>query len=264
MLAVCLVTSSNYVLNEVMDAPFDRLHWLKASRPVPSGRVNARLALLEWVLLIAAGLGIASLVSTPFVVTMAILWLMGCLYNLPPLRTKDVPYLDVLSEAVNNPLRMLAGWFISGSPLMPSASLLLSYWMVGCYFMALKRYAEYRDLNNPATAAAYRKSFRYYTLERLLSAVVFYSSAAMLFFGAFLMRYRFELLLAVPFIALVMAVYLSLAFKPDSAVQRPEGLYREPLLMLSVTACLVVMAVLFFVDIPQLRTIFSPTLPVVK
>jgi hypothetical protein len=28
-----------------------------------------------------------------------------------------------------------------------------------------------------------------------------------------------------------MAIYLSLAFKKDSAVQRPEGLYREPALM---------------------------------
>ena len=261
LISVCLVTSSNYVINEIMDAPFDRQHPLKASRPVPSGRVSVPVALVEWVALMAAGLGFASLVSIPFLATMIALWLMGCVYNLPPLRTKDLPYVDVLSEAVNNPLRMLAGWFISGTALIPSTSLLLSYWMVGCYFMALKRYAEYRELDNPVLAAKYRKSFGYYTQERLLSAVIFYSSAAMLFFGAFLMRYRLELLLAAPFIALVMAVYLSLSFKPDSAVQRPEGLYREPALMMSVVACLCVMAALFFIDIPQLQAIFSPTLP---
>ena len=261
LISVSLVTSSNYVINEVMDAPFDSQHPIKSSRPVPSGRVSVPVALVEWVGLMAAGLAFASLVSPFFVATMIALWLMGCAYNLPPLRTKDIPYLDVLSEAVNNPLRMLAGWFISGTVLIPSTSLLLSYWMVGCYFMALKRYAEYRDLGNPTLAAAYRKSFGYYTQERLLSSVIFYSSAAMLFFGAFLMRYRLELLLAAPFIALVMAVYLNLSFKPDSAVQRPEGLYREPALMLSVAACLCVMMALFFVDIPQLHTLFNPTLP---
>jgi len=185
---------------------------------------------------------------------------MGCIYNLKPLRAKDAPYVDVLTESVNNPLRMLAGWFISGSLLIPSISLLMSYWMIGCYFMALKRYAEYRDLGDSAVAAAYRKSFKFYTEERLLTSVLFYSSAAMLFFGAFLMRYRLELLFAAPFIALVMAVYLSLSFKRDSVVQRPEGLYREPLLMLSVAVCLAAMAALFFVDIPQLHTIFTPTL----
>ena len=244
-----------------MDAPFDRQHPAKSSRPVPSGRVNVPVALLEWLGLMAAGVACASRVSPFFAATMIALWLMGCVYNLPPLRTKDIPYLDVLSEAVNNPLRMLAGWFISGTVLIPSTSLLLSYWMVGCYFMALKRYAEYRDLGNPTLAAAYRKSFGYYTQERLLSSVIFYSSAAMLFFGAFLMRYRLELLLAAPFIALVMAVYLNLSFKPDSAVQRPEGLYREPALMLSVAACLCVMMALLFIDIPQLHALFNPTLP---
>jgi decaprenyl-phosphate phosphoribosyltransferase len=262
LLAVSLVTSSNYVINEVMDAASDRHHPLKSSRPVPSGRVSVPLALVQWIVLMGAGVGCASLASPNLVATMIALWLMGCAYNLPPIRTKDVPYLDVLSEAVNNPLRMLAGWYISGSALVPPASLLLSYWMVGCYFMALKRYAEYRDLNHSGLAAAYRKSFRYYTQERLLCAVVFYSSAAMLFFGAFLMRYRIELLLATPFIALVLAIYLHLSFKPDSAVQRPEGLYREPALMASVTACLLVMVTLFFVDIPRLGLIFSPTLPI--
>ena len=54
-------------------------------------------------------------------------------------------------------------------------------------------------------AAAYRKSFAYYTPERLLVSIMFYASAAMLFLGAFVMRYRLELILAFPLVALVMA-----------------------------------------------------------
>ena len=50
----------------------------------------------------------------------------------------------------------------------------------------------------------------------------------MLFLGAFVMRYRLELILAFPLVALVMAIYLGLAFKPESAVVNPEKLYREP------------------------------------
>ena len=53
---------------------------------------------------------------------------------------------------------------------------------------------------------------------------MFYASAAMLFLGAFVMRYRLELILAFPLVALVMAIYLGLAFKPDSAVQPGEAL----------------------------------------
>ena len=42
---------------------------------------------------------------------------------------------------------------------------------------------------------------------------MFYGSAAMLFLGAFVMRYRLELILAFPLVSLVMAIYLTLAFK---------------------------------------------------
>ncbi len=137
---------------------------------------------------------------------MIALWLMGCIYNIPPVRAKDLPYIDVLSEAVNNPLRMLAGWYMVTMTMIPPASLLISYWMVGCYFMAIKRFAEYRDINDSERSAAYRKSFAYYTEPRLLVSILFYAATAMLFFGAFMMRYRLELVLSFPLVALVMAM----------------------------------------------------------
>jgi 4-hydroxybenzoate polyprenyltransferase len=262
MIAICLVASSNYVINEVLDAPSDRSHPVKRRRPVPSGQVSVPLAYVQWIALMVVGVAFALQVSTSFAVVAFILWVMGCIYNIPPVRSKDLPYIDVLSEAVNNPLRMLAGWFIGSTASVAPASLLLSYWMIGCYFMAIKRYAEYREIGDPMAAAAYRKSFAYYTSERLLVSIMFYGSAAMLFLGAFVMRYRLELILAFPLVALVMAMYLSLSFKEDSAVQRPEGLYREPTLMAAVIACTILMAVLMLVDIPLLHEIFNPWAPV--
>ena len=85
------------------------------------------------------------------------LWVMGCVYNLPPVRTKDHAYVDVLSEAINNPLRMLVGWYIVTSTVVPPLSLLVSYWMIGCYFMAAKRFAEYRDFSRAGTADGRRR-----------------------------------------------------------------------------------------------------------
>jgi 4-hydroxybenzoate polyprenyltransferase len=261
MLAIGLIASSNYVLNEVLDAPNDLAHPTKRYRPVAAGGVSVAWAYVEWIALMAVGLALGFYISRPFALTLLALWIMGCIYNVPPLRTKDLPYIDVLSEAINNPLRMLAGWYLTGCILIPPASLLLSYWMVGCYFMAIKRFAEFRDIGDHQQSASYRRSFAFYNEQRLLVAIMFYGSIAMLFFGAFIMRYRVELILAFPLVALVMAQYLSLAFKPDSAVQRPEGLYREPALMAAVIACVAVMVVLLFVDLPILHKVFSPTIP---
>jgi 4-hydroxybenzoate polyprenyltransferase len=261
LLSVCLVASSNYVLNELLDAAFDHQHPLKRDRPVPSGEVNIPLAYLEWIVLMVAGIGLGLIISIPFALTMLALWVMGCVYNIPPIRSKDLPYLDVLSESINNPLRMLAGWYITRTHVIPPASLLISYWMIGCYFMAIKRFAEYREINDAARSTAYRKSFAYYDERRLLVSIVFYASQAMLFFGAFIMRYRLELILSFPLVALVMAIYLSIAFKQDSAVQRPEGLYREPRLMIAVNSCALLMVLLLFVDVPILYRIFVPSAP---
>ena len=78
---------------------------------------------------------------------------MGLAYNLPPIRTKELPYLDVLSESVNNPLRLFLGWFALIGDKFPPLSLTLAYWMVGAFFMATKRFAEYRHIDDPDTAA---------------------------------------------------------------------------------------------------------------
>jgi 4-hydroxybenzoate polyprenyltransferase len=246
----------------VLDAPFDRKHPVKRNRPVPAGRVNVPLAYVQWIVLGVAGVALGYMIAEALAVVLAALWVMGCVYNIPPVRSKDVPYLDVLSEAVNNPLRMLAGWYMIRPNSVVPASLLLSYWMVGSYFMAIKRYAELRGIGDRAVAAAYRKSFAHYTPERLLVSIMFYGSAAMLFFGAFIMRYRIEMILAFPLVAWVMAVYLSMGFREDSAAQAPEKLHKEPYLMAAVVLCAVLVTALMFVRIPAMDKVFAPTLPV--
>jgi 4-hydroxybenzoate polyprenyltransferase len=261
LFATCLVASSNYVINEVLDAPYDRTHPVKRLRPVPSGQVSVPLAYVQWILLGAVGVGLGLRVNWMFAVTLLALWVMGCVYNIPPVRSKELPYLDVISEALNNPIRMLAGWFIVEPAVLPPASLLVSYWMVGCYFMAIKRYSELRYMLSKEQAIQYRKSFAYYTTDRLLVSIVFYGSAAMLCFGAFIVRYRAELLLAFPLVALVMAVYLQLGFQEEGAAQAPEKLYKEPLLMGAVISCTLVMAFLLLVDVPFMRELIAPTMP---
>jgi 4-hydroxybenzoate polyprenyltransferase len=261
--SLTLVACSNYVINEVLDAPFDRLHPTKKNRPAALGLVNSGVAYAQWLLMMLAGVALGYFgVGKLFAITALVLWVMGCLYNFPPIRTKDVPYLDVLTESINNPLRMLLGWYAVTELITPPVSLLLSYWFIGCYFMALKRFSEMTEIGDRSVSGAYRKSFQYYTTESLLVSVVFYASAAMLFFGAFTIRYRLELLLAYPLVAITMAVYFRLSFQKDSSVQNPEKLYREPLLMASFTATALAMAILLFVRLPRLEQFFLPTLPV--
>ncbi len=255
LLAVIAAASSNYVLNEILDAPFDRQHPIKRARPAAMQSVNVRLAYVQWLVCAAVGFALAAMVSKMLLLSVAALWVMGCVYNVPPVRTKDLPYLDVISESINNPIRFCVGWYIVTATVIPPASMLVAYWMLGAYFMALKRFSEYRQIGME-TAALYRRSFIYYTEQSLLVSVLFYASTAMLFFGAFIMRYRIEMILAFPFIALLMAVYFRLAFNENSPVQHPEKLYREPGLMALLTVCSAVLVVTSFVHFPWLAQMF--------
>lgn len=256
-LSAGLVASSNYVINEVLDAPFDALHPTKCQRPTPAGRVHIKWAYVQWIAFMLVGLALASLVSQALVIVLLWLWVMGCIYNIPPVRAKDLHYIDVLVESINNPIRLLIGWYIVSPPFQMPASLMISYWMIGAYLMATKRFAEMRDISRSISARQYRKSFAYYTEQNLLVSIMFYASASMLFFGAFVMRYRLELILSFPLIAFIMALYLNLAFKEDGGAQAPEKLWRETPLMLASLACLLLMVFLMNVSLPGFTAFFQ-------
>ena len=264
LLVLCVIASSYYVLNEVLDAPFDALHPVKKHRPVPSGLVRKRWAYMEWAGLALLGLWLATVLGTHFLVVTMALWVMSCIYNVEPIRAKDRPYLDVLAESLNNPLRLLMGWYATGTELVMPVSLVLAYWMLGAFFMTVKRFAEYRTINDPDLAARYRKSFSHYNEARLLTSATYYGVAFGLFLGIFLIRYQIELLISIPFLAGVIAWYIHLGFRDDSPTQYPEKLYHERGFMLYIGFCLAVLIAALFVDLPWLDYLFEPTLPTLE
>jgi len=259
-LATGLVASSNYVINELLDAPFDALHPVKKLRPIPSGGVNSKIVIIEWIFLGLLGLGIASLLGKLFFMTALALWVMGCIYNIPPVRSKDKPYVDVLSESINNPLRLLLGWYCTGLEVFPPISLILAYWMVGAFFMAVKRFAEYRRIADPELSARYRQSFKYYNEARLLISIIYYAVSFGLFFGIFLMRYRMELILAIPLIAGFIAWYIQLGLLENSPTQYPELLYKQKGFVWYCLLSGFCIQLLFFIDIPFLYRFFESTI----
>ncbi len=252
LLATSLAASANYVINEWLDAEFDKYHPVKKYRPAVTEGLNPKFIYSEYVIFLLLALAISFCINLPVFFTVLILLIMGILYNVKPIRTKDVPYLDVLSESVNNALRFAIGWFCIAEEFFPPLSFLMGYWMSGAFLMAAKRFAEYRMIGNPEQASLYRKSFGRYTELSLLLSSIFYGFLAVFFCGVFLIKYKIELLLAIPFICGLFCYYLSICYKPDSAAQKPEKLFREKGLMVYVVLLLVMILILFYIRIPHL------------
>ena len=257
MASLCLIASANYVINEWLDAAYDRFHPIKRNRPSVVERLDPWIVYAEYLAILLAGMALASLVSAYFLAAAALLGLMGVLYNVRPFRSKDRVYVDVLSESVNNPIRLLMGWFIVTHEPLPPSSLLVGYWMGGAFLMGVKRYAEFRYLAVAGTAGLYRRSFQSYREDTLLISSFFYAMCAGFFLGVFLVKYRIELLLGLPFVALLFAWYLKIGMKPDSAAQHPERLYREKEFIAYVGVVVMVLTALVYIDIPALKWFLS-------
>jgi 4-hydroxybenzoate polyprenyltransferase len=249
-LSTCFTASANYVINEWLDADFDKYHPTKKNRPVVSAGLKPRIIMAEYILFAAAGLGIAWFVSRPVFLMEAALFIMGVVYNVPPVRSKEIPYVDVLSESLNNALRLLIGWFVVTTAFLPPISIVFGYWMGGAFLMAAKRFAEYRMVGDKEKAGLYRRSFNYYTEKSLLLSAFFYALLSVFFCGIFMIKYRIELLAAIPFLCGLFCLYLNICYKPDSSAQKPEKLFKEKGLMLYVLALILLVILLMYVRLP--------------
>lgn len=256
--STCFVASANYVINEWLDADFDRFHPTKKNRPVVSDSLSVKVILAEYGLLAAIGLILGWAASRQVFLMESWLFVMGIIYNVKPMRTKEIPYIDVLSESVNNAIRLLIGWFSVTSLFYPPVSIVIGYWMGGSFLMAVKRYAEFRMIGDKATASLYRKSFGFYSEKSLLISSFFYALMSVFFCGVFMIKYKIELIIAIPALCGLFCYYLYLSYKKDSSVQKPEKLFREKGLMIYILFFVILLAILMLIHLDWL-SVFTGT-----
>jgi 4-hydroxybenzoate polyprenyltransferase len=259
-LAAVSVASANYTINEYLDRDFDRHHPTKSARAAVQRVLDGRLVALEWALLVSLGLVCAQLVGTAALAAVCVFAVQGLVYNVPPLRTKDVAYLDVISESINNPVRLVIGWAMIDPHSLPPSSIVLAYWLGGAFLMAAKRLSEYREIcqsHGRELLIRYRASFAGYSEESLITSCFVYALLSAFFLAVFLIKYRVEYLLLLPIIVATFATYLGIAMAPGSSAQRPEKLYREWSLMglLALLAAAFLFATM--VDLPILHQFTS-------
>jgi len=168
MAALCLLSSAGYIVNDILDAPRDRLHPRKSKRPVASGAIAPGLA---WVIAIVTGLIGAGLIL--FIEGKAHLWVAGLALaylantNLYSFFLKRIVIADVIGLSLGFVLRVLAG--CAAAQVQPST------WLLNCtLFLAMflsfgKRLGERKTVG--VDASAVRGVQAAYTDELLRSAV---------------------------------------------------------------------------------------------
>ena len=135
--AFCLASSAVYLLNDVRDAPMDRLHPEKKNRPIASGQVAPTTAVVLAVVALVASLGLSTLAEP------ALLWVIVTYLVLQLLYVfwlKNQPVLDLAVIASGFLLRALAGG--AATDIAISDWFLLVAGFGSLFVVAGKRYSE--------------------------------------------------------------------------------------------------------------------------
>jgi len=223
------ISTANYIINEIVDLPYDIHHPTKRSRPLVRGEIRKTPFALLGTGLTLACLGASFVVFDPaFFFSLAALLVAGFVYNVRPVRTKDIPFLDAISESANNPIRFFIGWFAFAAPAeFPPPSMLLSWWAFGNFLMVAKRLSEFRFLREKA--GDYRTSHRRYSRESLLLGMII--SAAISLAAFFYIAYEFKLqtfALIAPFLVVFFFLIFRKTLREDEVMEEPEKLLVRP------------------------------------
>jgi 4-hydroxybenzoate polyprenyltransferase len=119
----CLVASGFYSINDAIDAEKDRGHPVKCRRPVASGAISQRAAVVIGVILVSAAIAAAASVSKALAATVIAYALLQVAYNA---RLKRVAFIDVMTIATGFALRAGAGAL--------AIEVQVSVWLLLCVF----------------------------------------------------------------------------------------------------------------------------------
>lgn len=177
----CLLSSSIYVFNDLIDIKSDRQHPFKKNRPIASGVLPVELAVFIFILLSGISLWLGLVTSTFFFASMAVYFVMNIFYSL---WWKNVPILDVFVIAAGFVIRIYAGSFIINVHM--DVWFLLTVVSASLFLAVGKRRSEMTLLNGAQIKANdLRNTLIHYTPELLDAYTAMFANATWLTYALF-------------------------------------------------------------------------------
>ncbi|MBN1180454.1 MAG: decaprenyl-phosphate phosphoribosyltransferase [Anaerolineae bacterium] len=206
---LCLVSGTVYLVNDLVDVEKDRQHPKKRFRPIASGALPARVAIVAAVLLLALTLPAGFLLEPWFGGVLLIYLVLQLAYSF---YLKKVVILDVMAIASGFVLRVAAG-----IPLVEAER--FSPWMYICMaLLALfigfnKRRSELTLLGD--SAGAHRKNLQEYTVPLLDQIIGIVTAATLVSYALYTaladnLPENHSMMLTIPFVLYCMFRWLYL------------------------------------------------------
>ncbi|RKZ10199.1 decaprenyl-phosphate phosphoribosyltransferase [bacterium] len=245
----CLLSGAVYLLNDLKDREKDRLHPIKRQRPIASGALPVPVALLAFVVVLAAGLAAAALLGPRFLAVSTAYLALNLAYSFV-LRSKML--LDVMAIAAGFVLRALAGTEVL---VDAGADVRISPWLLMCaFFLSLVLALGKRRHELGAAEDGHRKSLRGYSvalvdrLTTLAVGVTLVSYSIYSIWPETVEKFGTEnLIYTIPFVFYGLARYLYLVTERDGGGDPSEMLITDRGILITVVLWfLVIVAILYW------------------
>ena len=135
--AFSFLSSTVYVMNDIMDAEKDRQHPTKCKRPIASGAISVPTAIMLAVALLSVSIGISLYLDIVYTLILVFYLVMNMAYSV---KLKHVVLVDVMIVAAGFVLRAFSGVVVSG--VGASSWFILCVFMLSLFLALAKRRAE--------------------------------------------------------------------------------------------------------------------------
>ncbi len=229
--AMCLVSSSTYIFNDLADATRDRAHPRKKLRPIAVGLISKPAAIMVALVLLAGGVGLAFWINRLSLAVVLGYLLIQVLYNGWLKRT---PVADVYCIAVGFVLRAVLG--------AAALAVSISGWLLFCTgaLALMLGFAKRRqEFIAQGSETASRESLMGYSKQALDAFVMVFAGAAILCYGIYCLESptakRFPgLVVTALFVAYGISRYLWLVFAQNEGEEPETLLFKDPHILASV------------------------------
>lgn len=228
LVALCLVSSSNYIINDISDRESDRKNPEKKGRPIAAGKIPVSIAATISVILLALSLIISITLSWMFFASVLGLFVSTTIYTF---WLKKIPFVDILTIAVNFVVRAASGAFIIKFSVSP--------WLILCvFFLSLflstgKRASELSVLSSKAQS--HRETLKYYTPDVTKSLLNITTTLLVIAYSlySFMSQYPF-VIFSLPFALYTIFHFLQLIYSNSIIARHPQFAFKDKALVIGV------------------------------
>jgi len=229
--AFCLAASAVYVFNDIADRERDRLHPKKKDRPIASGAVPVRGALILAAVLFLASAAVSVILGLPSLLVLLVYVGLNVAYSL---LLKNQAFIDVMLIAIGFLLRLVAG--------AVTISVELSSWMLlTTFFLSLFLGFAKRRKEVTESSTGHRAVFQEYSADLLNSLIIISAALTIITYSLYVVTSktmialgRDKFIATIPFVVFGVFRYMFLIYRQNNGGDPAEVLLKDRAMLIDI------------------------------